>query len=110
MRIQGTGAKAQSRYFLLLCLPTSASDGRTRLGVVASKRVGGAVERNRSKRLIREVFRLHYDDFPHAADVVVVARPGADELTLAQAEEQIRAALPVLSRRAGQLTRPQGRS
>lgn len=110
MRIQGTGAKAQSRYFLLLCLPTAASDGFTRLGVVASKRVGGAVERNRSKRLIREVFRLHYADFPHAADVVVVARPGANELTLAQAEAQICAALPVLSRRAGHPARPQGRS
>lgn len=109
VRIQGTGAKAQSRYFLLLCLPTSSSDGLTRLGVVASKRVGGAVERNRSKRLIREVFRLHYNDFPFGADVVVVARPGANELTFAQAEEQIRAALPVLSRRAGRPARPRDR-
>jgi ribonuclease P protein component len=44
-----------------------------RLGIVASRRVGGAVSRNRAKRLIREVFRLNKDRVI-ALDIVVIPR------------------------------------
>ncbi len=44
-----------------------------RLGIVASRRVGGAVRRNRAKRLIREVFRLNKDRVK-AVDIVVIPR------------------------------------
>ena len=99
VRVQDTGAKAQARHFLLLASPTTSPEGRTRVGVVASKRVGGAVERNRVKRLVREVFRLHTAEFPLRADVIVIARPGAHELALTDAAAEIRAALPPLARR-----------
>jgi ribonuclease P protein component len=99
VRVQDAGAKSQARHFLLLASPTTAPDGRTRLGIVASKRVGGAVERNRAKRLVREIFRLHRAEFPRGADVVVVARPGAHELGLAAATAEILPALPPLARR-----------
>jgi ribonuclease P protein component len=45
-----------------------------RLGVIASRRVGGAVQRNRAKRLMREVFRARKDVLPQSCDVVMVAR------------------------------------
>lgn len=45
-----------------------------RLGVVASKRVGPAVWRNRAKRRLREAFRLNRPDFQGKVDVVLVAR------------------------------------
>lgn len=53
------------------------------MGIVASKKsVGNAPQRNRAKRLLRELFRLHRDAFPGGVDVVVIARTGADALTL----------------------------
>ena len=53
----------------------SAPDASMRLGVVASKKVGNAVERARAKRRLREAFRLHRALFARAdVDVVLVAR------------------------------------
>lgn len=51
------GTRFHSRYFTLLLLPNRQS--LPRLGIVASRKLGGAVERNRAKRLIREMFRQY---------------------------------------------------
>ena len=53
-------------------LPAGAAP---RLGVVTSRKIGGAVERSRARRLMRESFRLHQHDFNRAVDLVLVARP-----------------------------------
>ena len=57
----------------------------SRLGVTVSKRVGNAVVRSRVKRLLREVFRARRGDIKPPSDVLVIAKPGADTLTYAQA-------------------------
>lgn len=49
-------------------------EGPLRVGVVASRKVGGAVARNRAKRLLREVFRLRRPRREVSADIVLVAR------------------------------------
>ena len=46
-----------------------------RLGVVVSRKVGGAVVRSRTRRLLREAFRRHQHDFKEPVAVVLVARP-----------------------------------
>lgn len=54
---------------------------QSRLGIRVSKRLGGAVTRNRCKRMIREAFRLCRHDFPGGLDIICVARR-AHELEL----------------------------
>lgn len=47
-----------------------------RLGLSVSRKVGGAVVRNRWKRLLREAFRLHRVELPSGIDLIVSPRPG----------------------------------
>jgi ribonuclease P protein component len=47
----------------------------SRLGVVTARRIGGAVVRNRARRLLRESFRVHQHDLAVPVDLVLVARP-----------------------------------
>ncbi len=49
----------------------------TRLGITVPKRLGGAVVRNRIKRRLREIFRLHRQTLPGGWDVVLNPRQGA---------------------------------
>ena len=59
-----------------LVLNWAASNGsECRLGVVTSRKVGCAVIRNRSRRWVREAFRVHRHELAETVDIVVVARP-----------------------------------
>jgi ribonuclease P protein component len=53
---------------------TLPDESASRVGVVVSKKVGGAVVRNRAKRLLRETFRVHQYEFKQPLDLVLVAR------------------------------------
>ena len=61
-------------------LVRTSSDGRARLGITASRKVGNAVTRNRVKRRIREWFRRGGRDLLAGLDVVVIARASAARL------------------------------
>jgi ribonuclease P protein component len=71
----------------MLVAPARVSDERgtsgpvRRIGITASRKVGGAVVRNRVKRGVREWFRRSRQALPADVDVVVIARPGAGELS-----------------------------
>ena len=54
-RVFDSGRKSHGRFFTIIAAPAPSS--ATRLGIVASRKLGGAVVRNRAKRLIRETFR-----------------------------------------------------
>lgn len=63
-----------------------------RLGLVTSRKAGNAVRRNRVRRVVREVFRLHPEVFPVGCDVVVIARESIPPLAFSEARGEICAA------------------
>jgi ribonuclease P protein component len=56
--------------------------GQWRLGLAVSRKLGGAVRRNRIKRLVREFFRLHGPEMTLPLDVVVVPKRHVDARSL----------------------------
>ena len=63
--------------------------GRTRLGLTVGKKAGGAVRRNRIKRLLREFFRQSHNKFPSSRDIIIIALKGSDPLTYRQVCEEL---------------------
>ena len=66
---------------------------RPRLGVVTSKKIGGAVERSRARRLLRESFRQHQHEFTRPVELVLVARNSIAGKKFAEVEKDFLAAL-----------------
>jgi ribonuclease P protein component len=77
-------------------LPDGASP---KLGVVTSRKIGGAVQRTRARRLLRESFRLHQHEFVQPIELILVARNSIAGKRFADVEKDFLATL----RRAGLL-------
>ena len=65
--------RGQANSYLVLYARQNRTD-RNRVGVTVSKKLGHAVVRNRVRRRLREVYRLHETEFLPGWDIVVVAR------------------------------------
>lgn len=86
--VQGKGRKLHTDSFLVFVLPQKIPRA-TRLGITVSKKVGGSVERNRVKRLVREAFRRRKALFPQGLDLVFVAKRSAVEAEFDQVVREI---------------------
>lgn len=76
------GSSEANRHLILYAFPRAGEEqtGGTRLGISVGRKVGGAVERNRVKRALRECFWAATGEGRTEQDVVIVARPGVLEL------------------------------
>jgi ribonuclease P protein component len=78
-RVYRQGRSHGNRYLVLYAFPRGG-DEEARLGLSVSRKVGGAVDRTRVKRCLREAFWAEAERLPSTSDYVVVARPDAREL------------------------------
>ncbi len=77
--------RGSTRSGRLLVLRTLRTEGPvTRIGISTPRRLGGAVERNRVRRRIRELMRERYAEMASGFDLLVIARPGSTSAAFAE--------------------------
>ena len=95
-RVYRQGRSKGNRFLVLYAFPRTgevAEEDGPRLGLTVSRRVGGAVERSRVKRVLREAFWAEAEVLAPEADYVVVARPEVRALDEREGLEGVRRAL-----------------
>jgi len=90
--VQRGGRRVSTRFFTLIGSPNSVEIDR--LGIIASRRVGGAVQRNRAKRRVREVFRRQAPiGTGRALDLVAIVRQSLTDAPFSDVEADFRTAV-----------------
>jgi ribonuclease P protein component len=93
-RVYREGSSHANRFLVVYSFPRSEEGGdELRLGVSVGRKVGGAVERNRIKRALREVFWSLEEELPQGYDFVLVARAEIAGLWEREGAEGLRASL-----------------
>jgi ribonuclease P protein component len=96
-RVYRQGRSKGNRFLVLYAFPREERDDEgPRLGLSVGRRVGGAVDRTRVKRALREAFWEEARRLPEGSDYVVVARPESLGLTEREGTEGVRTALAEL--------------
>jgi ribonuclease P protein component len=100
-KVFDSGQRIRGRFLTLLV--ANGQESTTRLGIVASRKLGDSVRRNRAKRLIREIFRRNRQpDGSRGVDVVVIPRVELFAAAYTSLEDDYRS---VLARGLARLTR-----
>jgi ribonuclease P protein component len=96
-RVYRQGRSKGNRFLVLYAFPREDhGDEGPRLGLSVGRRVGGAVDRTRVKRALREAFWEEARRLPEGSDYVVVARPESLGLAEREGTDGVRAALAEL--------------
>jgi ribonuclease P protein component len=97
--LQRHGARAEVGHFVLYA-GRFPGDETSRLGVTVSRRIGGAVVRNRTKRRVRETYRMTLRTMlSPGISLVVIARGGAGELTFEAISVELKAGILAIAKR-----------
>lgn len=83
-RLYRGGKQSANRYLVLYCRKNRSAGNR--VGITTGKKLGKAVVRNRVRRRLREVYRIHESQFKPSYDLVVVARSAAVDASFSQLE------------------------
>jgi len=95
LAVEDGGRRVPGRFVILVGKPNDRAADR--LGIIASRRVGNAVARNRAKRRLRDMFRRREPlAGPRALDVVAIARPDLVRAPFADVQSDFLAALKKL--------------
>jgi len=93
-RMYRKGKSAVTPCFVVYCMKNR--QGRSRLGVTVSTKLGHAVVRNRARRRLRELYRLNRGSMVSGYDVILVARRGSCDGDFERMQKQYRQALEKL--------------
>ncbi len=107
-RVYRDGSSYANRFLVLYAFPRredSDAGDDLRLGVSAGRKLGGAVERNRVKRALREAFWSCAETLPDGYDFVIVARPGIEGLVEREGAAGVRDSLDEVISQSGIGTR-----
>jgi ribonuclease P protein component len=97
------GSSRGNRFLVLYSFARGEEEGSgdARLGISVGRRIGGAVQRNKVKRAIRESFWELAGELPAGHDYVIVARPGVEGLVDRDGAKGVEASLSELVRDDG---------
>ena len=97
LKVYEHGERVRARLMTVMALQNTL--GYSRLGIAATRKMGGAVVRNRAKRLVRELFR--HADVPPGLDIVVIPRLDMLDADIRAVESEFRNALQRAGRQPG---------
>ncbi len=100
LEVYRRGRKARRPLFLVFGLPNEV--GRCRLGITVTRKVGGAVARNRIKRVLRDLFRRNQATFDCPMDLVVNGQRAVLSMPAQRIEREFLSAIAELAGKVGQ--------
>ena len=102
LRIRAEGKVVPCKSFVIqYCEPEQEREEGHRLGVIASRRVGNAVKRNKGKRIVRELFRRHESELGSDCDLVVILRANFSRYSFSELQLHYLNACATISRNLG---------
>lgn len=90
-RVRAQGRRWRGKFLALNAAPAESNTAPTRIGYIASKSLGKAVQRNRARRLMREAARSLEEVIPSGWDVVLIAQPAIilEQARMQQVREEL---------------------
>ena len=93
LSVKKLGNRFKDQAFWFQISLSSETNLSPKLGIIASRRFGGAIQRNRAKRRFREIFRQNINHFPKGSKTVLLPRPALFSLPFVEVERRILAAI-----------------